>query len=193
MIPSTSTTLLRAIAGDSRNVRWTEFVERYRPMMEKFLQERFPQVDADEVIQATLVALMSALPKYRYSPDEKGAFHNYLTGILRNKACRLLKAEMRRGKVQREYADDPTSKAFANGGKLWQEALFELALQQLLADDTVQPRTKQVFVRTAVNGESPEKVAEAFGIKRNAVDQIKNRTLAKLREIAERLEKAAQE
>ena len=89
-IPTTSTTLLRDVASDSQHARWTEFATRYRPMMEAYLRERFPSADADDVIQETLVAVWAALPSYRYAPDEKGHFHNYLTGILRNKALRQL-------------------------------------------------------------------------------------------------------
>ena len=78
--PTTSTTLLRDLAQDSQHARWGEFVARYRPMMEAFLRERFPSVEADDVIQETLIAVCTALPSYRYSPDEKGHFRNYLTG-----------------------------------------------------------------------------------------------------------------
>ena len=41
--------------------------------------------------------------------------------------------------------------------------------------------------RVAVNGEKPASVAEAFGLTRNAVDQIKNRLVAKLLSIAANL------
>ena len=70
MIPETSTTLLRDLAQDSQHARWAEFVERYRPMMEAFMRERFPTVEADDVIQETLIALIETLPVYHYSPEE---------------------------------------------------------------------------------------------------------------------------
>ena len=80
-IPTTSTTLLRDLARDSQHARWGEFVARYRPMMESYLRERFPAVDADEAVQETLIALIRALPVYRYVPEETGHFRSYLTGI----------------------------------------------------------------------------------------------------------------
>ena len=64
------------------------------------MSERFPSLEADDIIQETLVALCRVLPSYRYAPDEKWRFHNYLTGILRNKALRMLRNEER----QREIA-----------------------------------------------------------------------------------------
>ena len=61
-VPTTSTTLLRDIAQEPQHVRWGEFVARYRPMMEAFMRERFPSVEADDVIQETFAALCGILP-----------------------------------------------------------------------------------------------------------------------------------
>ena len=165
---------------------------RYRPMMEAFLRERFPTLDADDIIQDTLVALCAALPSYRYVPDEKGHFHNYLTGILRNKALRQLHKEQRQAEIademRRSRGDAPYQEAADEHS--WREALLEVALQQLLNDESIQSRTRQVFLRVAVNGDSPNDVADAFGIERNAVDQIKNRMMSRLRKLVAALEKA---
>ncbi len=215
MIPETSTTLLRDLAQDSQHARWAEFVERYRPMMETFMRERFPTVEADDVIQETLIALIETLPVYHYSPEEKGSFHNYLTGILRNKALRQLGKDKRQAELvdgmRRSRGDTPYQTADSGAGNAmladfgragsplpaeytvdeqsWREALMEIALRQLLADDTVHARTREVFRRVAVNGEKPEDVASDFGITRNAVYQMKDRMMTRLREFVAALEK----
>lgn len=74
-IPTTSKTLLRNLGEDARSARWTEFVARYRPMMEAFLAARFLSLasEAEDVIQETLLVLVRALPGYRYSPGETGS------------------------------------------------------------------------------------------------------------------------
>ena len=187
LIPETSTTLLKDIAQDAQHVRWGEFVARYRPMMEAFMHERFPSIEADDIIQETLVALCRALPSYRYAPDEKGHFRNYLTGILRNKALRALRQERRQAELAmlggtRSGASDDVA------NRSWREALFEIALRQFLADESVADRTKRIFERTAIDGESPESVAAAFKMTRHAVDQAKSRAMARLREIVKQLE-----
>lgn len=223
-IPTTSTTLLRDLAGDSQHARWTEFVARYRPMMEAYLRERFPTIDADNVIQETLIAVWSALPSYRYAPEEKGHFHNYLTGILRNKALRQLGKEQRQAEIademRRSRGDAP--QCMENGGRTrspvsperseprkrwlqgcapqgviqgddeqsWRETLVEIALRQLMNDESIQSRTRQVFLRVVVNGEKPEDVAAAFGITCNGVYLIKNRMMPRLQKIVAALEKA---
>jgi len=199
-IPKTSTTLLREIAQDSQHARWSEFVARYRPMMEAFLRERFPTIDADDVIQETLVALCAALPSYHYVPDEKGHFHNYLTGILRNKALRHLHREKRQteiieavgSRVPRDRdgrAGSPMTADASTDESSWREAILEIALQQLLGNESIRQQTRQVFLRVAVNGEKPEEVAAAFGMKRNAVDQIRSRMMVSLRSLVAALEK----
>ena len=216
-IPATSTTLLRDLANDSQHARWSEFVTRYRPVMEAYLRERFPSVEADDVIQETLIAVWAALPSYRYAPDEKGHFHNYLTGILRNKALRQLYKEQRHAEIAEMVHDDascdgragahPSSDiasqcslrsgdmrtppgVMADDEQSWRETLVEIALRQLMNDESIQSRTRQVFLRVAVNGEKPDDVAVAFGIERNAVDQIKNRMMPRLQKIVADLEKA---
>lgn len=189
----TSTTLLREIAGDAAHPRWGEFVVRYRPMMEAYMRERFPAIEADDVIQETLVAIVRALPTYRYSPDETGAFHNYLTGILRHKALDALNRSRRRSDVMTGYVADVDCNARNRGEDLdeaWRDAVFKIALGQFFADESVQDRTKEIFKRVAINGEKPEDVAEAFGMTRNAVDQIKARSASKLKELVNALEDA---
>lgn len=216
-IPATSTTLLRDLANDSQHARWAEFVTRYRPMMEAFMRERFPSLDADDVIQETLIAVWAALPSYRYAPEEKGYFHNYLTGILRNKALRQLGKDQRQAEIAEKLREDVSSDGRARSPvsperseprkrwlqgcapqgviqgddeQSWRETLVEIALRQLMNDESIQSRTRQVFLRVVVNGEKPEDVAAAFGITCNGVYLIKNRMMPRLQKIVAALEKA---
>ena len=188
-VPDTSTTLLRDVA-DSSHARWAVFYSRYQPMMLSYLRSRFPSVDADDIIQETFTALAKILPDYRYDPEKNGPFHNFLTGVLRNKAlCALDKAN------RKMAVEDRMQLAVTVDGKSvheqsyqdWRENLFEIALGQLLADESIQERTKQAFVRTAINGEPIEEVAAALGVRRNTVDCMRSRTLDRLRGIVEQL------
>ena len=194
-IPTTSTTLLRDLAQNSQHARWDEFVTRYRPVMEAFLRERFPTLEADDIIQDTLVAVCTALPSYRYAPDEKGHFRNYLTGILRNKALRALQQKQKQTALLEGEQVAATISEWSccvevktTADQSWRDAVFEIALRQFLADESVADRTKRIFERTAIDGESPESVAAAFKMTRHAVDQAKSRAMARLREIVKQLE-----
>ena len=105
---TTSTTLLKAIGADADSPRWTEFVARYQPVMESFLDRNFPSVSAEDVMQETMIVLARKLPEYHYAPDTKGHFRNYLLGILKNKAREEMK---RQGRVS--HADDAAKDAAA--------------------------------------------------------------------------------
>lgn len=195
-VPETSTTLLRDVA-DSQHARWAVFHSRYEPMMQAFMRDRFPSLDADDIIQETFVALAKVLPHYVYNPKENGHFHNYLTGVLRNKALKALVARKRdtllkeRAAAEDGRAASPLAAATAEQNesdlKSWRESVYEIALQQLLADEAIHERTKQVFVRLTIKGEKPAKVAESLGIPRKTVDRLKERTLDRLRKYVEAL------
>ena len=190
-LPETSTTLLRDVA-DSQHARWTVFYARYQPMMRSYLRTRFPSVDADDVIQETFAALAKLLPDYTYNPKKKGSFHNYLTGIVRNKALCALDSRNRKKSIEERMKI-----AVAVDGKSvreqtyedWREEVFAVALRQLLSDSSIHDRTKQAFVRTAIKGEPPDAVAESLGVPRNTVNKMKSRMLATLRELVEKLKK----
>ena len=189
-VPDTSTTLLRNISSDAQHGRWGEFVRRYQPMMEDYLKVHFPGLEAEDIVSETLVALADALKNYRYAPDETGRFHNYLTGILKHKALYRRRLDERHGKCRAAFEDSARrvdDSSSADEEREWKETVFAIAVRQLMSDETIQDRTKQVFLRVAINHESPDAVADSFGIKRNAVDQMKSRMMTKLREIVESL------
>lgn len=193
-IPQTSIMLLKAISEDSDSVRWYDFYNRYHSVMDGYLRMAFPSLEADDVIQDAMLVLMKKLPGYRYAPDEKGHFRNYLIGIVKFKAIEHLKRRKRNAEGLDAYKEDAD---VADAAKpvgtteedlqQWRHDAYEIALAQLMADTEVQERNKCVFLRVAVNGESPESVANAYGITRNNVDQIKTRMITKLREIVSRL------
>lgn len=164
-------------------------MERYRAMMTSFLSARYPSLEADDLIQETLITLMRILPDYRYEPEERGHFHNYLIGILRNKARSEIVRRARQNNREIVFARDLSDSGGTDSDGL-RIAAYEVALRQLLSDPSIHERTKQIFIRTAIDGESPESVADAFGVNRNAVDQMKSRMTGKLRGIISALESA---
>lgn len=197
-MPETSTTLLRDVSNPESR-RWADFVARYRPPMEAYLAAKFPSVDAEDVIQETFAAVAGALPGYVYSPDAKGHFRNYLSGILRHKAIRELERVRWRGEMKRKLRSHAASDLAQTREYVpqsleeesaWRRSLMETALSQLLADGSIHWRTREVFRRVAVNGEKPEDVGVSLGISRNAVDQMKSRMTAKLKSLVRALEAA---
>ena len=191
-VPTTSTTLLRDIGSSADNARWGEFVERYQGMMAAYLKANFPSLEAEDIVQETLMTLSGILPNYQYDPEAKGYFHNYLTGILRNKARRECEKRARDKAYRDAVAAFASESDAAHDARIadWQESVYEIAMRELLSDDSIHQRSKQIFLRLSVDGMSPTEVASAYGVERNAVDKIKSRMIARLREIVASLEGA---
>ena len=185
----TSKSLIKVLGRDAESPRWTEFANKYASLIDGFLGKYFPTVDAAEAVNETLIALTEKLPLYRYDPDEKGHFRNYLIGIVRYKAIEQLKRQKRDGDLKariREQAFEWTYQARSYKADLsdWQKDAYESALQQFFANPDVSTRDKEIFGRIIRCGEKPEEVASVFGITRNSVDQIMARTRARLKELA---------
>ena len=178
---------MRDIGSDVSNVRWGEFVSRYRGMMVSYLKVHFPVLEPDDIIQETLTALATALPHYRYDPSETGHFRNYLTGILRNKALKRCEKLARERRLRNEYLKiaETVARVGAEEAAGWRRAA-----RQLLADGSIHDRSKQIFQRLTVDEQPPDEVAAAYGVSRNSVDKIKSRLLARLRETVRLLEAA---
>ena len=191
-VPTTSTTLLRDIGSSADNARWGEFVERYQGMMAAYLKANFPSLEAEDIVQETLMTLSGILPNYQYDPEAKGYFHNYLTGILRNKARRECEKRARDKAYRDVVAAFAAESDAAHDARIadWQKSVYEIAMRELLSDDSIHQRSKQIFLRLSVDGMSPTEVASAYGVERNAVDKIKSRMIARLREIVASLEGA---
>jgi RNA polymerase sigma factor (sigma-70 family) len=189
-IPVTSMTLLKVLGDDAQSPCWTEFANKYASTIDGFLFKYFPSVDAADVVNETLIALVQKLPVYVYDPDTKGHFRNFLIGIVWYKAIEQIKK--RKQEADRREALETQAllkweyekQSYSVDLRDWQREAYEAALAQFMADPGISARDKEIFRRVALRGESPEDVAGIFDIKRNNVDQIKARMVAKLKELA---------
>ena len=190
MVPVTSISLLKVLGEDSQSPRWREFLRMYASTIDGFLFKHFPTVDAEDVVQETLRALVEKLPLYEYEPDTKGHFRNYLIGIVRFKAIEQLKRRRREADMRAEleanaqFEWECEKQSYSVDLRDWQREAYEAALAQFMADKGISTRDKEIFRRVALQGESPEAVAAIFDIKLNNDDQIKALMVAKLKELA---------
>lgn len=163
--------------------------ELYDGPMRAFLKRNFPTLEADDLVQETMAALARRLPDYRYVPDEKGHFHNYLLGVLKHKAmdalsCRTREAAARDGlrRLPAARGDDEAT---------WRADALEVALGQMLSDERINPLHRTVFRHVALMHERPEDVAAQFGLTRANVDQVKRRLIGVLADLVKRLTDAS--
>ena len=183
-IPPTSVTLLKDISDGTASARWTDFCNRYEPAIRGFLRDRYPSVEADDVIQETRVALMKAMPHYHYTPDGNGHFRNWLMGIVKHKALDALQRAKDFSNLKTDMAkmgERPLAEpAIMDDDDSWKQSAMEVAIDQVMSDESITARTREVFRHVALMHEQPEDVASQFGISRNNVDQIKKRMIDKL-------------
>lgn len=191
-IPTTRISILTAISNSADSARWAEFVRAYEEPMRGFLRSRFPSLEPEDVMQETLLALVKALPNYRYTPDEKGHFRNYLMGILNHKACDVLRRRTKENEKRQDYRDEMKrarkEDTDAEEERTFREALMNSAIEQLLGDDSINPTHREIFRHVILLHEQPADVAELFGVTRNNVDQIKNRLRARLSDIVKAMD-----
>lgn len=180
----TSVTLLNAIANNTETVRWTEFYTKYEPMMRAFLSSHFPSLDHDDIIQESMKALIKQLPGYIYTPDRNGHFKAYLTGIVKYKALDQLRKLKRIKDLKNRCADDSATATACDISEKeeteWRMQTMEAAIEQLLADTSINTRNREIFRHVALMHESPESVAAMFGVTRGNVDVIKKRMITLL-------------
>lgn len=189
----TSITLLKAIANDTTTARWSEFFYKYEPMMRSYLSSHYSALDHDDIIQETMRSLVKALPNYHYTPDENGHFKSYLIGIVRHKALDQIRDQKRETEIAQLAADDPTVATVKNNNyeeNDRKERILKVAIDQLLADPSINQRNREIFRHVALLHESPEDVASRFGITRGNVDVIKNRLVGKLTSIVSTMEES---
>lgn len=189
-VPETSVSLLKSLSEGSESRRWAEFYEKYTPSMRAFVMSRFPSLDPDDVLQETMLALAKCLSGYVYRPEDKGHFSNYLMGIVKHKAMDELSRRERESSVRQKLAqnvDDAAREQDEQTDSSFRKAALEVAISQLMSDDSINPRTREVFRHVALMHEDPVVVADRFGLTRNNVDQIKKRLVDKLGQIVSRL------
>lgn len=184
--PNTSITLLKGLASGADSVRWTEFYRIYEGPMRAFLRARFPSVEADDVLQETMLALARRMPDYHYTPDRNGHFRNYLMGILKHKAMDALAVRTREARFREDLAERPAGEGAADEEE-WKHAALEVAIAQLLADKDINPLHRTVFERLVLQREKPEDVARELGTSRGNVDVIKKRMIERLGAMMARL------
>ncbi len=193
-IPATSISLLKDLASGTKNARWAEFVRIYEQPMRAFLRARFQSVDEDDVMQETMVAVTRSIPDYHYTPDVHGHFRNYLFGILSHKAKDAVRKQVREAD-KRERAKSCSAACTPRSDDAeyeeWKLAAMNAALDQMLSDETVNSRSREIFRHVALLHEPPADVAQAFGVSRANVDKIKSRLVQRLAELVRTMTESA--
>jgi RNA polymerase sigma-70 factor (ECF subfamily) len=190
----TNTELLDGLRHADNRIVWQQFVERYRPMIERYAM-RFGLVaaDAQDAAQQTLIEFCTAYQAGKYD-REQGRLRSWLFGIARNQMRNLRRRSRRH---ERQVVDDTSATGFFGRvadddelEKAWDEEWRQSVLQQCLEEvrRDVDAKSVEAFELFAWRGLSAQEVADRLGMTPNAVFIAKHRILRRIRALAQQME-----
>lgn len=192
--PTTDPGLLRQLKDSAETSAWDRFVAIYRPAIVAVARQRgLAFADADDVAQEVFTAVAGAV--HRFDPDrEDGAnsgprarFSTWLATIADRKTIDALRRARVRPASGHAFdavaARDTDSRLLRFEGR---RRLFLAAAADI--QNEMSPTAWEAFWRTAIDGDSAERVAKTLGMTAGAVYAAKARTMRKLVERIRALE-----
>ena len=190
---ATRQALLQRLKTPGAEYAWEDFFQVYWLPIVRYGQKLgLQEADAQDVLQETMIEMIRKLPAFQYDPA-KGKFRNFLLTIVHRKVRLAQRRMAARGEKSFEAADGESDRPLADKltaqdrevvneqEVLWQQGLLERALVQMRQDPAIEPRSFAVFQDYAILGRPADEVARRHGLKANAVYQIKNRLIIRLR------------
>lgn len=196
----TRSSLLGRLRDLNDNASWRDFFETYWRLIYNVARESgLADVDAQEVVQDTVVAVARKIPEFRYDPA-KGSFKQWLLLITRRRIhdClrRLYRSE--RMTVSREANADETRPELPETApsadmliemaweREWRDYIFQAALDQVRQQ--VHPKHFQVFDCCVLQDLPPKRVARMLGLTASQVYLAKHRVSAAVKRAASEIE-----
>jgi RNA polymerase sigma-70 factor (ECF subfamily) len=196
---TTNESLLGRLRVENAHEAWKQFFEAYWGAILRYARKLGLNEDqGKEVLQETMVALMRILPDFAYDRT-KGRFRNFLLTIVHRKALSVLRRMARQRSVSwdemltAEAADPFGNHASAEreARERWRDSLIEEAIHRMRADPKLEEHTFAVFEAYVIEQQPVEQVARRFGLTENAVYQVRNRLLRRLKLEVARLMKSS--
>jgi RNA polymerase sigma-70 factor (ECF subfamily) len=196
----TSASLLNRLKEGDNEVDWENFYHLYADIIYRYARKLgLNEAGAQDVLQETMVALMSVLKRFEYDP-RRGKFRSFLFTIVRRSTFRSINRSKRRNEISADAhyggADKPLMELLASpeddsvsmkDEMKWRQSLLEHCVDEVRKDNSVNSETIDIFIAYAVEEKTVQEIAEKFGIKENAVYQIKNRMIKRLQREMENL------
>lgn len=196
MRPSTvtNTQILVGLRDPEDHAIWSEYVNRYRPMIVAYCRRvGLPAADAEDVAQDALMTFAVSFREGKYDRD-RGRLRAWLFGIVHNVLQRWFRTRGRRAEVQPIASETDVLARIPDEDRLaelweeeWQQAVVRNCMDAVRAE--VGPQTFRAFELFALEGRPAADVAAELGTTDNAVFLAKRRVLRRMRELRPQLEK----
>jgi RNA polymerase sigma-70 factor (ECF subfamily) len=182
---TTHVTLLQRVAQADDGAAWTEFCERYGPLIRSFARRRHVNsAEIDDIMQDVLLILTKSMQDFVYDPS-KGKFRSYLKTLVIRAVYR--KTFQKKTPILLEDIDaavdssggDPESEA------IWEEEWRQHHVRHAMRIIAVEfnEQDQQAFECYGVQGRSAQETAEALKINVDQVYKAKSRILKRLSEL----------
>ena len=191
----TRESLLLCLKSLSNESAWEQFYTQYKSIILSFSQKHgLDESASHDVLQETMVLLMRKMPQFDYDAD-RGRFRNWLLTLV---AGKIRDAQRRAARHTARSLQDDSGKYLAvftdqrdaaqSVDWLWMQSVAEEAFRRLQRDPRMKPETLQVFDAYVIKGQPVSEVARAYALEENAIYQIKNRLLRRLKEEVARID-----
>ncbi len=182
--PDTRVSLIARIRDAGDNDAWTEFVQIYQPVVQRFIQRHGLQyADAAEVTQEVLSRVAKSVETWNGN-QQRSTFRGWLYRITRNQTIDFL----RKRKVERSnWSRDEGGLSQVAAPRSEDSDLFQAEYEKQLflwAAEKLRPSFKvanwQAFWLSTVEGQPIERVAHELGIECGQVYVARSRIMARL-------------
>jgi len=185
--PATRPSLLVRLRDPRDQDAWQEFFQVYSSVIYGYARRQGMQdADAADLMQDVLRRVAASADKLDYDP-RRGTFRGWLFTVTRNRFYDL--TDRKRKQVQgaggSEMLDQLNNQPAAHDGadaaweQEYQQGILRWAMERIRSE--FQEATWQAFLLTALEGKSPQAVAEQLKTSAGSVYVAKSRVLARLR------------
>lgn len=188
MLNQTNTGLLEGLLDPDNNAVWSEFCQRYRPVLVAFAQRLgVSEADAQDAAQETLFAFARAYREGKYDPG-RGRLRSWLFGIAHRKVLDIQRRAGREIVITEE--DDktrimdrvPDDHALSELWDVeWRRAIIRTCLEEIRHH--VEPTTMSAFEMLTLQEMTTEEVCRRLDMTPNAVLKANRRVLSRMREL----------
>ncbi|MFK7768580.1 MAG: RNA polymerase sigma factor [Mariniblastus sp.] len=187
--PETRASLIARICDSGDEDSWTEFVQIYQPVVQRFIQRHGLQyADAAEVTQEVLTRVAKSIESFDMK-REKCTFRGWLYRITRNQAIDFLRkrsVDRSRNAGQDNGLSQFADPNLANASRVesnefqaeYEKQLFHWAAEKV--KPSFKPSNWQAFWLSTVEGIPIEKVADRLDIEVSAVYVARSRIMSRL-------------
>lgn len=195
----TSTSLLEGLLDPKNDRVWTEFFDRYGPIVRGFARKLgLREHETDDAVQETMVTFVTKYRQREYD-RQKGRLRSWLCGLAHHKIRHIHERRMRREHQAAGEGDDrPPLESIPDQDRTtelwdaeWRSAVIRRCLDQI--QDETDPMQLRAFELYALQGWTADEVAEELSISRNMVYLSKSRVLARISRLRETIDRAWQE